>query len=389
MRYLTLLEFTNGTTAVLAFPSFFVERLFVNSSVTIKRLSASIAFVSAAGIALTGCSETESSSSAAFTGASGELVAEGASSQQNAMDYFNVRYQEAFSGSSLAYNASGSGSGRKNFIAGQVAFGGSDSPLAQEQIQPATDRCNGNDAWHLPMVVGPVAVAYNLSGVDHLNLPTAVIAKIFAGKITQWNDPAIAEANKGVSLPDTKISVIYRSDESGTSDNFQKFLTTAAPQEWTTSGSAFSASVGSGANGSNGVASETKTIDGAITYVESGFARQQGLNVAAIDFGAGPVELNSASVGKALDALSFKTEGHDMVVDTKALFAQKAEGTYPLVLTTYEIVCSAGYDEATRTNVKNFLSQVLKSQDSKLEELGYIPVQGKHLERLTAAVDAL
>ncbi|AEX47073.1 phosphate starvation-inducible protein PhoH [Corynebacterium diphtheriae bv. gravis] len=77
MRYLTLLEFTNGTTAVLEFPSFFVERLFVNSSATIKRLSASIAFISAAGIALTGCSETESSSSAAFTGASGELVAEG------------------------------------------------------------------------------------------------------------------------------------------------------------------------------------------------------------------------------------------------------------------------------------------------------------------------
>ena len=373
-----------------------------------KRTAAILGVVAAGSAALVACGDSDNGSADTDTtattaaeggegaegttdglsGTSGQLVAEGASSQQNAMNYFGQKYQEAVSGASLAYNATGSGAGRTNFIGGQVMFAGSDSPLKDDQVEPAAERCGGNEAWHLPFVIGPVAIAYNLEGVEDLNLSVDTVAKIFKGEITKWNDEAIAAENEGVELPDTDISVVYRSDESGTSDNFQKFLGNAT-DIWETEGQQFPAAVGEGANGSNGVASQVTAIDGGITYVESGFAEQQGLGIANLDFGAGPVELNKESVGVALDNLQFASEGHDMVVDTEALFGSDAEGAYPLILTTYEIVCSAGYDESTSAMVKDFLKVALDSQDEQLQELGYIPVTGAHAERLAEAVDAI
>ena len=324
-----------------------------------------------------------------LSGQSGTLNGEGASSQQNAMEYFKVQYANAVDGANLNYTASGSGSGQKQFIAGQVDFGGSDSPLKDDQIEPAKERCGGNDAWHLPLVIGPVAVAYNLEGTDEVNLSPEVIAKIFNGKITNWNDPAIAELNGGNALPDKDIKVIFRSEESGTSDNFQKFLKATAPAEWDTTGKAFPSAVGSGANSSTGVVGEVKKTDGAITYVESGFAKAENLGIANIDFGNGPVELNKDSVNKALANIDFAGEGHDLVVDAESLFQINDAGAYPLVLTTYEIVCSAGYDAETSARVKDFLTVALNNQDENLEKIGYIPVDGEYKAALEEAVDAI
>lgn len=360
-----------------------------------KRTASVLGVVTAGSLALVACGETDNGangsaevSTEGLSGTTGQLVGEGASSQQNAMDYFNIQYQEAVDGASLAYNATGSGSGRTNFVAGQVAFGGSDSPLTDEQVDQAFDRCDGNEAWHLPLVIGPIAIAYNLEGVEGLNLSTDTLVQIFLGEITTWDDEAIAAENEGVELPDTDISVIYRSDESGTTDNFQQFLA-ANSDEWTTEGQQFPAEVGAGANGSNGVATETSNVEGAITYVEAGFAQQQGLGVANIDFGNGPAELNAENVGVALDELEFLGEGHNMVLDTEAMYAIDEAGAYPLVLAAYEIVCSAGYDEDTSNMVKDFLTVALDSQDESLEELGYIPVTGEHHERLVEAVEAI
>ncbi|OEY24366.1 phosphate ABC transporter substrate-binding protein PstS [Corynebacterium sp. BCW_4722] len=320
-----------------------------------------------------------------LTGQTGTLVAEGASSQQNAMDYFASVYASEVPGAQLAYTPSGSGSGIKNFIANQAVFAGSDSPLKDDEVEQAAERCGGNEAWHLPFVIGPVAIAYNLDGVDELNLTVDNIVEIFQGNITNWNDPAIAEANPDAELPDQTINVFYRSDESGTSDNFQKFLAAASDGKWESTGKAFPNAVGTGANGSSGVAQEVSATPGAITYVEAGFADK----TANIDFGAGPVELNEETVGKALDNMEFKTEGHNMVVDSEALFASHEGGAYPLVLTTYEIVCSAGYDEETSNLVKDFLNVALDAQDQELADEGFIPVSGAHADRLREAVNAI
>lgn len=356
-----------------------------------------LAACSETGTTNTGAASGSDSSTSAegLSGATGQLVAEGATSQQKAMDLFNVKYQAAVPGASLAYNATGSGSGQTQFINGQVAFAGSDSPLKEDQIDKATERCGGAEAWHLPMVIGPVAVAYNLDGVDSLALDTETIAKIFKGEITSWDDPAIAAANEGVSLPSEPIKVVYRSEESGTSDNFQKFLKAAAPSVWETTGKAFPTAVGAGANGSAGVANEVEATNGAITYVEAGFAHEKDLPMVNIDFGAGPVELNDESVNKALDGLSFKGEGNNMVVDSTRLFEQKAEGAYPLILTTYEIVCSdysaAGDAEGTADMVRDFLTVALNNQSDELADLGFVPVDpsSTHGERLAEAVAAI
>lgn len=329
--------------------------------------------------------DDEKSGAYELSGQEGTLVAEGASSQQNAMDYFASVYASEVPGAQLAYTPSGSGAGQKNFIANQAVFAGSDSPLKDDQIQAAADRCGGNEAWHLPFVIGPVAIAYNLNGVDELNLTVDNIVEIFQGVITTWNDPKIAEANPGVDLPDAPINVFYRSDESGTSDNFQKFLAAASDGKWESTGKAFPNAVGTGANGSSGVAQEVNATEGAITYVEAGFADKK----ANIDFGSGPVELTDEAVEKTLDNLEFKTEGHNMVVDSEKLFKNNDAGAYPLVLTTYEIVCSAGYDEATSNMVKDFLNVALDSQDDELAAEGFIPVKGAHAERLREAINAI
>ncbi|MCZ9294460.1 phosphate ABC transporter substrate-binding protein PstS [Corynebacterium meitnerae] len=338
-----------------------------------------------------GDNATDATNIEGLSGQTGQLVAEGATSQANAMDYFGSRYAEAVPGANLAYNATGSGSGIKNFIGNQAVFAGSDSALKEDkgEVEKARERCSGNDAWHLPMVIGPVAVAFNLDGVEDLNLTVDNLVEIFDGTITKWNDPKIAENNEGAELPDQDISVIYRSDESGTSDNFQKFLSAASDGKWEGEGKAFPQNVGAGANGSTAVAEQVKATSGAVTYVEAGYAHDLDLGVANIDFGSGAVELNNESVNKALANVQFKSEGHDMVVDSKSLFASKNEGAYPLVLTTYEIVCSKGYDEATKNMVKDFLNIVLESQDAELEDAGFIPVSGEFADKLKAAVDAI
>ena len=363
-----------------------------------KRTAAIFGLIAASPTALVACSESSDSGSSdsaqGDSSVSGTLVGEGASSQQNAMSVFQKAFIEKYPDADLSYTASGSGAGVEAFINGTATFAGSDSPLDEEdgEVTSANERCGGNDAWHLPSTIGPVAIAYHLEGVDQtVNLTTESIAKIFKGEIKKWNDPAIADANEGVELPDKDITVVFRSDESGTSDNFQKFLK-AATGEWDSKGKQFPDAVGEGANGSSGVADQVASIDGAITYVEAGFAKQkENVSTAAIDFGHGPVELSNDSVAKALDNLAFKETNseHDMVVDADALFSSDAEGAYPLILTTYNIVCSAGYDESEAALVKAFFETVLDNQSTELEDAGFIPVSGAHLDRLKAAVEAL
>lgn len=341
-----------------------------------------------------GTSSSGSSSSAAEK-ISGEFQGAGASSQQSAVEAWIASYQEQNPDAKISYNPSGSGAGVSTFLTGATAWAGSDASLSDDEVSQSKSVCASGTAFDVPVYISPIAIVFNLKGISgkdkHLNLDGETIAKIFDGKITKWNDPAIAEVNEGVELPDTDISVVYRSEESGTTDNFMKFLTSAAPEDWEHEASkSFPTANGQGANGSAGVVDQVAQVPGAITYVEAGFAKDKDLGIAKMDFGNGPVELNADTVGTALDQVEFSGEGNDMVVDAEALFAMDAEGAYPLVLTTYEVVCSAGYDETTRDLVKNFFKIVLEEgQSQELEDLGYIPVQGEFKQKLVDAVDAI
>src|SRR6476660_7977224 len=161
------------------------------------------------------------SSSAADCGGKNSVTAEGSTAQQNAIAEFNKVWGQVCSGKTLAYNPTGSGAGVDQFIAKQVDFAGSDSALKDDQVQKAADRCGGNPAWNLPLVFGPVAMAYNIDGVDKLVVNGEVLTKIFQGQITKWNDPAIAALNSGTTLPDADIKPFFLSDSSATTENFQ------------------------------------------------------------------------------------------------------------------------------------------------------------------------
>ena len=330
------------------------------------------------------------SAGSADCGGKNTLTSEGSTAQQNAIAVFNQVWGQVCAGKNLSYNPTGSGAGREQFIANNVDFAGSDSALSEEQVAAAAERCGGNPAWNLPLVFGPVAMAYNVEGVEDLVLNADTLANIFQGAISTWNDPAIAALNEGKTLPDSAITPIFRSDSSGTTDNFQKYLAAAAPQVWTKGdGSEFQGGAGEGAQKSAGVVQAVQATPGSIGYVEKGFADQAGVPYAQIDNGSGAVELTDESAGKAINAATFAGDGNDLALDLASLYATTESGAYPLVLATYEIVCSTGYDADTSAAVKSFLTVAANDGQGGLSAAGYVPLPDAFKERLLTSIDAI
>ncbi|MGU3500010.1 phosphate ABC transporter substrate-binding protein PstS [Mycobacterium sp. C31M] len=342
------------------------------------------------GASGTSGSATGGSSTPAECGGKSSVTAEGATSQQNAIALFNQVWGQACPGKNLSYNPTGSGAGREQFVAGNVDFAGSDSAIKEDQAEQAAQRCGGNPAWNLPLVFGPVAMAYNVEGVEGLVLNADTIAKIFQGQIAKWNDPAIAALNEGKTLPDADITPIFRSDSSGTTDNFQKYLEAASAGAWTKGdGSEFQGGAGEGAQKSAGVVQAVQATPGAIGYVEKGFADQAGVPYALIDNGSGPVELTNESAGKAIDAVKFAAEGNDLALDLDSLYGTQEPGAYPLVLATYNIVCSDGYDAETAAAVRSFMTVAANDGQAGLPDAGYVPLPDQFKERLLTSIEAI
>ncbi len=364
---------------------------------------ASIALVGS--IALAGCGSDNNTagggattsgggaSSAAADCFDGTLNAEGSSAQKNAFDEAAASFKAACPGAQVNYNPTGSGAGIKQFIAGQVDFAGSDSALKTEEkdgvveSDAAAQFC-GSPAWNLPMVTGPIAIAYNVEGVDSLTLTPAVASDIFNGKITTWNDPKIAAINSGVTLPATAIKVFFRSDESGTTENFTKYLEAASGGAWTDEPGKKWTGKGEGKEKSAGVAEGVKSTDGGITYVEWSYAKDNDLGVAKVDNGGGAVELTGETVGKAVEAAQPDGEGNDLRL--KLDYATKEAGAYPILLVTYEVVCSKNKDAEKGQNIKAFLKHFASADVQKsLEEIGYAPLPSSVQTKVEAAIEAL
>ena len=320
------------------------------------------------------------------------LSAEGSTAQKNAIDVFIQAYQKRCPGQNLAYNPTGSGAGVKQFTAGLIDFGGSDSALNQTngETAAAQTRCKGNPAWNLPMVFGPVALAYHLDGVPKLVLNGETTAKIFNGQIKNWNDPAIAALNGGTALPNQPISVIFRSDESGTTDNFQQYLDAAGHGAWTQgAGKKFAGGVGSGASQTAGVAQAVKSTVGAISYVELSYAQDNKLSMAELNTGSGPVALTNDAVGKAIASAKIVGTGNDLRLDLKTVYGSSNPGAYPLMLATYELVCSKGYGPEVATSVKAFLSTAATDGQAALPDAGYAPLPAEFKQKLLTAINAI
>ena len=275
------------------------------------------------------------------------------------MKLFITAYQKACPGQTLTYTSNGSGAGVSEFLRNQTDFGGSDSPLSavRGEYADAQQRCS-SPAWNLPVVFGPLAITYNLYSADHLVLDAPTAAKIFSGQITRWDDPAIRALNSE-EMPLEAIHVVYRSDESGTTDNFQQYLQAASNGAWGKgAGKTFQGGVGQGAPGNEGTSAMVKNTEGAITYNEWSFAQDQSLYSAKIRTAAGPdpVSITGDAVGKTIAGAKIVGQGNDLVLDTSSFYNPTQPGAYPIVLATYELVCSKYADAATGKAVRAFCS---------------------------------
>ena len=321
---------------------------------------------------------------------SGSLSGQGSTAQGNAMQLATTDFANKCSSAKVNYAPTSSGQGITAFLAKQVGWAGSDSALNSDKGEPtkAAAAC-ASPAWDIPMVVGPIAVAYNLKGVGKLTLTPTLIAKIFSGKITKWNDAAIAAANKGVTLPSTPISVFFRSDSSGTTDNFTNYMNSTDPTDWTAKhAKAWAGKVGQGKPKSAGVGSAVKATDGGITYVEWSYAITNNLSMAQVDNGGGAVALDAASASKAAAAAKVAGTGNDLKL--KLDYTTKAAGTYPIVLVTYEVVCSKYSDATTGKAVKSFLSYLVSPEfQGKLSTVGSAPLPSEVQAKVVTAVNAI
>ena len=339
----------------------------------ITRYGSLVGVALAATLTLTACGSDNAPAGGSSAGTStiacktGSIKASGSSAQKNAISAWTTAYQTACPGATIEYSPA----------------------LKPEEQVPADARCKTGKAINLPMVVGPVAVAYNLPGVSKLILTPSVLAKIFANQITKWDDAAITALNPGVTLPSATIAQFHRSDSSGTSDNFTKYLTAASGGAWTYDHAKdWKAPGGQGAKGSDGVAAALKSTPNSIGYIEYSFTKEGGLGVAQIDNGGGAVTLSPETAGKALEAATIKGTGNDLTLSLD--YATKDPGAYPIVLVTYEITCEKGLTGADLDVTKSFLTYTAsEAGQGILTGLGYAPLPASLAVKVRASVAAI
>ncbi|MFI7103688.1 phosphate ABC transporter substrate-binding protein PstS [Streptomyces sp. NPDC050161] len=351
-------------------------------------------------LALTACGSDDTSASGG-TGTSaapagikcegkGKLRASGSSAQKNAMDVWVQNYAGACKDTEINYQPTGSGAGITTFLQGQTAFAGSDSALKPEEVAKSQKICKGGQAINLPMVGGPIAVGYNVPGVDNLVLDAPTLAKIFDSQITNWNDAAIKKLNPGASLPDLKIQAFHRSDDSGTTDNFTKYLKGAAPDAWKHEpAKTWEGKGGQAASGSAGVSSQVKQTSGAISYFELSYATAGKIPTVKINTGAkAPVDATVDNASKAIAEAKQIGKGDDLALQLN--YATKAEGAYPITLVTYEIACDKGNKAATLPATKSFLTYIAgKDGQAALKDLGYAPLPTEIADKVRKTVATL
>jgi phosphate transport system substrate-binding protein len=321
---------------------------------------------------------------------SGSLVGAGASSQQSAMEAWQAGFEGEYPDVQFSYDPAGSGAGREQFINGSADFAGSDAALDDEELTAASERCAGGEVFELPNYISPIAVLFNLEGVDELNLAPATIAGIFSGAITTWNDPAIAGDNPEATLPATAITPVHRADDSGTTDNFTDYLFQAAGDVWTSEpDGVWPLEGGESAQGTSGVVEVVGSTVGAVTYADA--SRAGDLGVASVGVGtefAAPTPEAAAAVVENSPAVEGRGE-HDFAIEVNRL--TEASGEYPIVLVSYHVGCIQ-YDEAEKAaNVQAFMQYVISEdgQATAAENAGNAEISAALREQAQGAVDAI
>jgi phosphate transport system substrate-binding protein len=318
----------------------------------------------------------------------GTLIGAGSSAQAAAMQAWQAGFQGLHPDATIEYDPIGSGGGREQFLAGATNFAGSDAFLKDEEYAASKDTCAGDQgAINLPHYISPVAIAYNLPGVDQLNLTSEAIAGIFAGTITKWNDPAIADANAGVDLPDDDINPVHRSDESGTTENFTDYLSAVQPDIWTFGkGKEWPDVGGEGAPQTSGVVAAIAAGEGSIGYAD---ASQVGdLSTALVGVGDGFVAYSPEAAAKSVE-VSNRLEGrspYDFGFELDRLTTEA--GVYPITLVSYHIVCLQYDSQETVDLVKSFMLYTgsAEGQAAAASAAGSAPISAELSAQIADAV---
>ena len=358
---------------------------------------AAVGLATSGALLLAGCgaaNETPAAGAAAAgTGVSGTIAGEGASSQEAAMQAWIAGFIEANPDATVNYAATGSGAGREQFIAGGAAFIGSDAYLDDEELPLAQERCGGPDTVvEFPGYISPIAVVYNLAGVDALNLAPATIAGIFNRQITNWNAPEIAADNPGATLPDLAITPVNRADESGTTENFTEYLVATAADAWPYEASGdWPVAGGEAAQQTSGVVSAVGGGEGTIGYADASQAGE--LGVVSVRVGeeyVAPTPEAAAAVVEAspqVEGRGANSFAYDLARDTTE------SGAYPIVLVSYEIACTTYEDPAQAEIVNAFLSYVISEEGQAAAAApgaaGSAPISDSQRSTFQQAVDAI
>lgn len=338
-------------------------------------------------------SGSEDTAAASTTGLSGTYNGAGASSQEAAQAAWIAAFQSSNTDVTINYNPVGSGAGRKQFIEGAVSFAGSDSYLSDEELAGGFAPCAADtSALSLPVYISPIAVAFNIEGIDSLNLDAATIASIFKGEITKWNDPAIAAMNEGAALPDQAITVVYRSDDSGTTKNFASYLEANAPEVWDAEPEdkfPYSFAGAEGAQGTSGVVEAISSGTGTIGYADA--SKTSALTTVALKVGDEFVPYSAEGAAKVVDVspvVENRADG-DVAIDLDRTTTEA--GAYPLVLVSYLLVCEQYNDAEDAEFVKAYASYIASEdgQNAAAEGAGSAPLSSATRDKVQASIEKI
>jgi phosphate transport system substrate-binding protein len=299
--------------------------------------------------------------------------------------WFDV-YHQKYPNIQFNYQSVGSGAGIKQVMEGTVDFGASDGPMSDEQMKAFQDK-RGTQVLHFPTVIGAAVPTYNIQGVTaSLNFTPEALAGIFLGKITKWNDPAIAGANSGVKLPANDIVVVHRSDGSGTTYMWTDYLSKVS-DEWknkVSKNTSVNWPVGLGGKGNEGVTGLVKQTPNAIGYVELIYALQNKIPYGTVKNAAGSfVKADVASVSAAAAGAVKEMPADFRVSITNA----PGKGAYPISSFTWLLIPAKIQDTAKRDAIKGFLKWMLTDGQGYCEELSYAKLPKEVVERELKAIN--
>ncbi|WP_445337183.1 phosphate ABC transporter substrate-binding protein PstS [Clavibacter sp. CFBP 8614] len=360
------------------------------------RLTGAAALAAVVALSLSSCASNEAPAEGGAASAStleGTLNGIGASSQGSAQEAWTTAFQTANTGTTINYSPDGSGAGREAFMAGgqNADFAGSDRALKTDELTGTFGQCaDGTKPIDIPAYISPIAMIFQIDGVDELNLDPATAAGIFKGTITKWDDPAITALNPDATMPNAAITAVHRSDDSGTTENFAKYLNTTAESVWDAEPKGvWPYEGGEAAQGTSGVVDAVKGGTNVIGYADASRAGE--LGTAKIKVGDDFVGFSPEAAAAVVEA-SPEAEGreeNDVVFDLD--YTTTEAGVYPIVLVSYLIACQEYKDPAVGELVKAYLGYVTSTDGQQVaaEKAGAAPLSETVAAQVKTAVESI